>query len=129
MRIRHGEQGQALVEMALVLPLFFLLLFGVIEMGRVGYAYITVSNAARSAVRVATTGGTDLDIQNAVFTAAPTLSQTDLTTSITPTQNNRQSGQNVQIQVSYPVHLIIPLISNVLPNPFVVSSTLSMREE
>lgn len=129
MRIRQGEQGQALVEMALVLPLFFLLLFGVIEMGRIGFAYVTVSNAARSGVRVATTGGTDLDIQNAVFTAAPTLSQSELSIIITPTQANRQSGQNVQIQVTYPIHLIIPLISNVLPNPFVVNSTLSMRVE
>lgn len=129
MKLYKGEQGQAMVELALVLPLFFLLLFGVVEMGRVGFAYVTVSNAARSGVRVATTGGTDLDIQNAVIVAAPTLSPTELTTTITPTETNRQSGQSVQVQVSYHVHLIIPLISGILPNPFPVSSTLSMRVE
>ena len=129
MNLSKGEQGQAIVEMALVLPLLLLLLFGIIEMGQVGYAYVTVSNAARSGVRVATTGGTDQDIQNAVIVAAPTLSQTELTTIITPTETNRQSGQNVQVQVSYHVQLIIPLISSILPNPFPISSTLSMRVE
>ncbi|MCO5386708.1 MAG: pilus assembly protein [Desulfosporosinus sp.] len=44
---RKGDEGQALVEMALILPLLFLLLFGVIEMGRIGYAYISISNATR----------------------------------------------------------------------------------
>lgn len=129
MGLYKGERGQALVEMALVIPLFFLLLFGVIEMGRVGFAYVTVSNASRAGVRMATTGGTDQDIQTVVSQAAPTLDQTELTTIITPTQAYRQSGQTVQVQVTYPVHLIIPLISNILPNPFIVSSTLSMRVE
>lgn len=129
MGLYKSEQGQALVEMALVIPLFFLLLFGVIEMGRVGFAYVTVSNASRAGARMATTGGTDQDIQTVVSQAAPTLDQTELTTIITPTQTYRQSGQTVQVQVTYPVHLIIPLISNILPNPFIVSSTLSMRVE
>lgn len=129
MKLYKREQGQAMVEMALVLPLFFLLLFGVVEMGRVGFAYVSISNAARSGVRVATTGGTDQDIQNAVIAAAPGLSQTDLKTTITPTETNRQSGQSVQVQVSYHIQLIIPLISSILPNPFPVSSTLSMRVE
>lgn len=127
--IRKEEKGQALVEMALVLPLFFLLLFGVIEMGRVGYAYITVSNAARSGGRVATIGGTDLDIQNSVYQAAASLDTTSLTINITPTQSLRYSGQGVTVQVTYPVQLIIPIISNVIPNPVVVSSSMSMRLE
>lgn len=129
MKLYKEEQGQALVEMALVLPLLLLILFGIIEMGRVGYAYITVSNAARSAVRVATIGGLDQDIQNAAINAAPSLSVDELKIEITPTQDNRQSGQSVQVQVSYPVNFIVPLISDVLPNPFIVSSTLSMRVE
>ncbi|HVJ48565.1 TadE family protein [Desulfitobacterium sp.] len=129
MKLHQEERGQAMVEMALILPLFLLLLFGMIEMGRVGYAYVTVSNAARSGVRVATTGGMDQDIQNAVILGAPTLNQAELTIIITPTQIDRQSGQSVQVQVTYPVHLIVPLISNILPNPFVVSSILSMRVE
>lgn len=128
-RLRQGEHGQALVEMALVLPLFFLLLFGVFEMGRVGYAYITVSNAAREGGRIATLGGADLDIKSSIKNAAVSLDPASLTITITPPQSQRQSGQAVTVQVTYPVQLIIPLISNVIPNPVVVSSSIIMRLE
>ncbi len=50
---RHGERGQALVEFALILPVFLLLLFGLFDLGRAVYAYNTISNASREAVRVA----------------------------------------------------------------------------
>lgn len=128
-RLRQGEQGQALVEMALVLPLFLLLLFGVIEMGRVGYAYVTVSNAARAGGRIATIGGTDPDINSTVQNAATSLNPASLTITITPPQNQRLSGQEVTVQVSYPVQLIIPIISNIIPNPVVVGSSITMRLE
>lgn len=128
-RLRKGEHGQALVEMALVLPLFFLLLFGVIEMGRVGYAYITVSNAAREGGRIATIGGTDLNINGSIKNAAVSLDPANLTITITPSQSQRQSGQEVTVQVTYPVQLIIPIISNVIPNPVVVSASIVMRLE
>jgi Flp pilus assembly protein TadG len=50
-RSRNG--GQALVEFALVLPIFMLVFFGLIDLGRAVYTYNTVANAARSAARVA----------------------------------------------------------------------------
>ena len=128
-RFRKGEQGQALVEIALVLPLFFLLLFGVIEMGRVGYSYITVSNAVRAGGRTATIGGTDVDITNSINNSAVSLDAANLVIVITPLQAQRQSGQAVTVQVTYPVQLIIPIISNVIPNPVVVSASIIMRLE
>lgn len=129
-RLRQGEHGQALVEMALVLPLFFLLLFGVIEMGRVGYAYITVCNAAREGGRIATIGGTDHDIEISVKNAAVSLDP--LVISITPPEpleGHRQSGQGVTVEVTYQVWLVIPIISTVITNPVNVSSKIIMRLE
>lgn len=128
-RLRQGEHGQALVEMALVLPLFFLLLFGVIEMGRIGYAYITVSNVAREGGRIATIGGNDSVINTSIKDAAVSLDPASLTITINPPESQRHSGEAVTVKVTYPVHLIIPLISNVIPNPVVVSSTIIMRLE
>lgn len=40
--------GQALVELALVFPIFILLLVGAAEFGRLAYAAIEISNAARA---------------------------------------------------------------------------------
>ncbi|MBN2048297.1 MAG: thrombospondin type 3 repeat-containing protein, partial [Anaerolineaceae bacterium] len=44
-------RGQALLEFALVLPLFLLLLYGIVEFGRLLTAVITINTASREAVR------------------------------------------------------------------------------
>lgn len=49
---RHGR-GQALTEVALVLPLFLAMVFGVIDIGRVIWANDVVANAAREGARFA----------------------------------------------------------------------------
>lgn len=50
---RDRSRGQSMVELALVLPLFLLMLFGLVDMGRLVYASTTMSQAAREAARVA----------------------------------------------------------------------------
>lgn len=60
-RDRHPTAGQALVEMALVLPMFLLLFLGAFDFGRVIWAHNTVETAAREAARYAIVhGGTAL---------------------------------------------------------------------
>lgn len=56
---RRGERGATLVEMALVLPLFLLLVFGIIEFGFYFAQANEVRYAAREAARVA---GVDGDV-------------------------------------------------------------------
>jgi Flp pilus assembly protein TadG len=60
---RRGRRGQALVEFALVFPILLLLIFGVVDAGRLIFQYNGVANAARNAARVAivnqSTAGTD----------------------------------------------------------------------
>jgi Flp pilus assembly protein TadG len=46
----RDDKGQAFVELALVLPIFILLLVGAAEVGRIAFASIEVSNAARAGV-------------------------------------------------------------------------------
>lgn len=52
-RRQRTARGQSLVEFALVIPVFILLIFGLIDGGRLVYTYNTVANAARDAARVA----------------------------------------------------------------------------
>jgi Flp pilus assembly protein TadG len=53
-RQRRGSQrGDAIVELALLVPLLMLMLFGVLELGRVVDAWIVVNNAAREGAREA----------------------------------------------------------------------------
>lgn len=53
----RSEQGDALVEFALVAMIFFTMLFGIVDFGRALYAYHFVSNAARTAARWAAVNG------------------------------------------------------------------------
>ncbi len=43
---REKEKGQSLVEMALVLPVMLIILAGVLEVGRLYYVFVAVSDAA-----------------------------------------------------------------------------------
>ena len=45
------DQGQALVEFALVVTLLFMLLFGIIDFSRLFFAYATMSNGVREGAR------------------------------------------------------------------------------
>lgn len=49
----HDARGQAMVEFALVIPIFLLMIFGILDLGRAVYAYSTLNNAAREGARVA----------------------------------------------------------------------------
>lgn len=75
---RHGlreDSGQALVELALVVPLLTLIFVGAAEVGRIAYAAIEVNNAARAGVAYAsqghTTAGDKPNIQLAATKEAP----------------------------------------------------------
>jgi len=50
-----SRAGQALVELALVLPLLLVLLLGAIDFGRVFFGYVAVTNASRVAANYAAT--------------------------------------------------------------------------
>jgi Flp pilus assembly protein TadG len=50
----HHHPGQSLVEFALILPIFVLLLVGVFDLGRAFFSFIAITNAAREGTRVVT---------------------------------------------------------------------------
>jgi len=54
---KRQDRGQALVEAALVLPLFFTIFFGVVDIARVIWANDVVGNAAREGARFASVNG------------------------------------------------------------------------
>lgn len=48
---RGKQGGQSLVELAIILPVLILILVGIMDLGRVFYAQIVITNAAREGAR------------------------------------------------------------------------------
>ena len=52
-KLRRSEKGQAMVEMALVLPILLLLVGGIVDFGWLFYNKLALNNAAREGARYA----------------------------------------------------------------------------
>ena len=78
LRDRGRQRGQALTEFALIVPLLFLLLFGVIQFGFLLGGQVGLTNAAREAARYATT------YQVPDFSARATTVWMDLVNNVVP---------------------------------------------
>ena len=52
-QLRHGEEGAALLELALVMPVFLLVIFGILQCTLALFAYCNISYASHAAVRYA----------------------------------------------------------------------------
>jgi Flp pilus assembly protein TadG len=64
-RSRRGQEGQAIIELALTLPLLLLVVFGVFDFGFLFQRYEVVTNAAREGARVGVlTNYTGTDAEN-----------------------------------------------------------------
>ena len=133
-RIRNN-QGQSLVEMALVCMIFFFLLFGILEFGRALYTYNTIVQNTRAAARWAVVNVLDnsdvADIaktKNVVLYGNPTGSGTPLLIGMTAAMVNvsvnplevdtstppKPISQKISVSVSgYPFQFIIPLAPNI----------------
>jgi Flp pilus assembly protein TadG len=64
------KKGQSMVEFALLLPLFVLLIIGIFDLGRAFFSFIAITNAAREGARVITfwPGDTQVeDVETAVL--------------------------------------------------------------
>lgn len=73
----RGDRGQALVEFALIIPLFVLVVMGLFDVGRAVFNYNTVANAAREAARVAVVNQDPVAIRTAAKEAGTGLGLTD----------------------------------------------------
>ena len=49
--LRRGEKGQAAIEFLLVLPIFIIFFFLVVDLGMLMYNYVSISNAVREGTR------------------------------------------------------------------------------
>lgn len=61
---RQDRAGQTLVEFALIIPIFILIVMGIFDVGRAIYAYTTINNAAHEAARLAIVDQNTADVRD-----------------------------------------------------------------
>ena len=138
---RGRHEGQSLVEFAVVLPVFLLILAGILDFGLGLYSQMTIINASREGARLGVVEpGNISDIQDRVDAMTAGLDKTRLTVTITcehPTVPHGstfvscgspqwQSDDAVRVQVDYSYKMLWPLA---LGNSLDLSSTVQMRIE
>lgn len=103
---RSSERGAAALEFVLVLPLLILLVFGIVEFGRGYNAKLTLTHAAREAVREYTINQVEADAITVGVDAAPQMSGVTITVSDTC---DGSAGDTGEITASWDFDYNIPL--------------------
>jgi Flp pilus assembly protein TadG len=104
-----NERGQAVAEFALVIPIFLLLVFAIVDFGMGFHAWITVTNSAREGARLGAVGATQTEIEDEVYQTSSSLDADKLDVLVTNAEGN--PGESVVVDVEYDYELITPLSS------------------
>jgi Flp pilus assembly protein TadG len=104
---RNGapDRGAAAVELALLLPVLLLVVFGLIDLGRALNAQITLTQAAREGARLAALS--ESNVVSRTQAAATGLSGVTVTVTACPSGSGPTSDATVQ--VSYPFTFVTPV--------------------
>jgi Flp pilus assembly protein TadG len=135
MRLSRGENGQGLVEFALVITVLFLIVLGAVDLGRAFHATIVITNASREGARYLTLHPKDgaagyagtknaaiAEAQGSSLSLAPGQVTVTLCTDIDPFEGC-DSGTPLRVTVTYPFKLILTFF---IKTPFNISRSTQM---
>lgn len=124
MRLLHlgarRARGQTLVEFALVVPIFLLIVLGLFDVGRAVFNYNTVANAAREGARVAIVNQDADAVRAATKKAGTGLSLTDADVTL---DSCGQQGCPFSVTVTFDYQPATPLIGEIF-NPTLTSTAV-----
>ncbi|HUY68202.1 MAG TPA: TadE/TadG family type IV pilus assembly protein [Alphaproteobacteria bacterium] len=140
---RCAQKGATAVEMALLAPVFFLLLMGMVEISLILTTQGLMENAAYNASRLAKTGysaqgetqqqtvqtvldnelqsfGTLIDVNNVTMTAT---SYNDMSAQGNGTAGMGEAGQVVVYTFSYPWKIFTPMLNDIIGTGGIITLT------
>jgi Flp pilus assembly protein TadG len=125
-RRKRREDGVSAVEFGLVLPLFIIILLGIMDYGWVYFVKLSMTNAAREGARVGVTLDTNIETEAGkaakAYLGAAGFNPDDSEWSVTPDLTDPT------LSVTVTVNPFKPLVGFV-PTPASLSSTAAMRWE
>lgn len=123
------RRGAAMVEFALVLPVFLLIVFGIIEIGRGVMVQQIITNGAREGARRAVVpGATDAKVEQVLDNYLSGTSVSGFTRTISPSLSDAKPGDPITISISVPYSEVSWGILNWL-NGATLRADVVMRKE
>jgi Flp pilus assembly protein TadG len=140
----RDQRGQAMVEMALVMPILIMVILGIFEFGRVYNYQLTLTNAVREGARFAAVGpfvdttpnvetGTSTPVKTEIsnrvkaYSVGLTSANVTVTTKFQgSTTSARLPGSSAEVAATYSVTVKIPFMTT---QTFNIHSTAIMRVE
>lgn len=128
---RRNRRGAAAVEFAVILPVFVLLIFGMIEYGRMVMVQQVITNASREGARKAVLdGATTAQVETVVEEYLASGSIGGATVTVTPDPpSSAESGDPVTVAVSVPFNEVSWLPSPMYLGGKTLTATTAMRRE
>jgi Flp pilus assembly protein TadG len=140
--MKRSQRGQSLVEFALVLPFFALLMLGILDFGWALKSYVTLTNSAREGARLGITGATSTQVASRVVThSTGMLTSSNVVACGTSTTNSfiavcgagGTPGGDVKVELRYNYVYITPIakwlssLTGTTTLPLKTSTTMRME--
>ncbi len=137
-----NQKGQAVVELAIMLPILIFVLMAILEGGRIFTGYIEIQTAARDGARYASIRCNQDDVPDGeleswktaylvpwIENRLATLNACDVIVDLSRQSNADATEVWVEVALSYPLDIKTPIIGNILGNPFYLKVAMAMRTE
>ena len=133
-KISKNESGQAIVEMALILPIVLLLICGTIETGWMCYNQIAITNLSREGARAGIVYSSKTSsvesIKQQIVSDMPHNMQDKLTVDVTYSNAISPREGDVTVSLTYKTKSITPAMGMILNNgEYSLKSSCTMKVE
>lgn len=118
------KKGQSLLEFALIFPLIFLLITGMIDLGRALFYFSTLNNAVREGTRYAIVqpkGTADSVLESKVESYFYDINDLRANVDITVTRTGTTEDSKIQIRAIYLFNPITPGLKQILGSGHVIT--------
>ncbi|HSD48236.1 MAG TPA: TadE family protein [Actinomycetota bacterium] len=126
MRRRGGQDGSAVVEFALLLPIVFLVLLAAVQVGMLARDQLLLTQAARAGAREAAVTLDETRVREVALGASPGLDPAGLQLGVV---REGTQGSVVTVAVAYRAVIASPLAGWLLPATVDLTASASMRQE
>ena len=128
------EDGQSMVEFALILPIFLLILCGIIDFGWLFYNQLSLNNACREGARYAVVHTEENADTQAIINHIENLSTNvfandGVEITVTYSAPSDPTAGDITVSVEADISFFTPVLSTVLGKEKTITSTVIMKVE